>query len=106
MFHILIPSVKLIITRLQTRMGDWLAYRSIMLDELLRADGLGDSTTPGVCADCMKLVGEYRCGDCFGDNMYCTGCIVSSHRHLPLHRLQVSVFRVICVPLASMGFQF
>ena len=75
--------------RQQTRMADWLPYRSTMLDEFLRADGLGDATTPGTCINCAKLVGDYRCKDCFGDAMYCSGCIVASHRHLPLHRIQV-----------------
>ena len=82
-------SAELIITRRQTRMADWLEYRSIMLDELLRKDGLGDLPTPGTCVNCMKLVGEYRCDDCFGGNMYCSECILSSHCQLPLHRIQV-----------------
>ena len=71
-------------------MADWLAaYRLIMLDELLRRDGLGDSATPGLCVSCMKIAGEYRCNDCFGGYAHCLDCIVSSHRYLPLHRLQV-----------------
>lgn len=82
-------SSHLIFIRRQTKMTDWLRYRSIMLDELLRADGLGDSTAPGICVKCMKLAGEYRCSDCFVDGMCCSGCIVSSHHHLPLHRVQV-----------------
>jgi len=86
---------KLMITRRQTRMADWLEYRLIMLDELLRKDGLGDSTTPGICAKCMKLVGGYRCDDCFGDDMYCAECIVSSHHQLPLHRVQVCLGQLL-----------
>ena len=71
-------------------MADWLTlYRLIVLDELLRKEGLGDSTTPGTCVGCEKGVGEYRCNDCFGGYMYCLECIVSSHSQLPLHRLQV-----------------
>ena len=83
------PPHKLMVMSRQTRMADWLRYLSIILDELLRADGLGDLATPGLCVQCMKLVGEYRCRDCLGDEMYCSGCIVSSHHRLPLHRLQV-----------------
>jgi len=59
------------------------------LDELLRLDGLGDSVEPGTCVNCTKLVGKYRCKDCFGSGLWCSGCIISSHRHLPLHRVQV-----------------
>jgi len=85
----IVPPTELIVTRLQTRMVDWLAYCMIFLDELLRQDGLGDSATPGICVNCKELMGEYRCNDCFGNNMYCSRCIVSSHRFHPLHRLQV-----------------
>ena len=64
-------------------------HRSIVLDELLRRDGLGDLTTPGMCISCGNLPGEYRCSDCFGDIMWCLECTISSHCHLPLHRVQV-----------------
>ena len=82
---------KPIITRRQTKMADWLIYCPIVLDELLRKDGLGDLSTPGNCANCMELVGEYRCNDCPGGDLYCSGCIVDFHRQrqLPLHRLEV-----------------
>lgn len=82
-------------------MADWIAYRLIKLDELLRRDGLGDSTTPGLCVGCTKLVGEYRCSDCFGGDMYCSGCIVSSHCKLPLHRLQVRPSELFDIPAAQ-----
>ncbi|KAF9779417.1 hypothetical protein BJ322DRAFT_1013173 [Thelephora terrestris] len=78
----------LVLTCRQTRMADWLHYRSIMLDELLRMDGTGDSATPEDCVNCGSA-GEYRCSDCFGGNMCCLKCIVSLHCHLPLHRVQV-----------------
>jgi hypothetical protein len=71
-------------------MAAWLvAFRFTVLDELLRKDGLGGSMTPGTCVNCTELPGKYRCSDCFGSYMYCSKCIVSSHRNLPLHRLQV-----------------
>ena len=53
-------------------------HRSIVLDELLRRDGLGDLTTPGMCISCGNLPGEYRCSDCFGDIMWCLECTISS----------------------------
>ena len=71
-------------------MADWLRFLWIILDELLRTDGLGDSAEPGTCVKCAKLAGKYQCNDCLGSGLWCSGCIVSSHRHLPLHRIQVS----------------
>lgn len=71
-------------------MANWLlSDRPVTLDEFLRQDGLGDSTTPEMCFLCKKQAGEYRCTDCFGGYMQCSGCAVSSHRLLPLHRLEV-----------------
>lgn len=70
-------------------MTAWLAFCYIILDELLRREGLGDSSTPGLCANCTKGVGEYRCTDCLGDELHCLACTLSSHRRLPLHRIQV-----------------
>ena len=90
-------STKPMITRRQTKMKDWLAFCMIVLHELLRRDGLGDSTTPGTCAGCMKLTGEYRCNDCLGGNMYCLGCILASHCQLPLHRIEVRPGKLLVV---------
>ena len=67
----------------------WLAFCYIILDELLRREGLGNYSTPGLCVNCTKGVGEYRCSDCLGDELYCLACTLSSHRRLPLHRIQV-----------------
>ena len=72
-------------------MTDWLAFCSIILDEMLRREGLGDSSSPGLCVDCGKLEGVYRCSDCFGDELFCLACTLSSHRRLPLHRIQARV---------------
>ena len=78
-----------VLTHQQTKMADWLPYCPVVADELLRKDGLGDSTTPRACVACKKEVGRYRCRDCFGGYMRCSQCIVSVHSELPLHRLQV-----------------
>lgn len=76
------------LTLQQTRMAGWLANAPIVLDELLRKDGLGDVTL-GLCANCGEPEGRYRCRDCLGGRIRCLQCSVSSHRELPLHRLQV-----------------
>ena len=83
-------SPKAVLTHQQTKMADWLLYSSTVADELVRKEGLGDSTTPGACVTCKEQVGRYRCRDCFGGYMRCSRCIVSAHSELPLHRLQVS----------------
>ena len=76
--------------RLQTKMEIWLQHRQVVLDELLRLDGLGNAlNSPRLCPDCSNNPAELRCRDCVGEIMRCSACILSSHRNLPLHRLQV-----------------
>ncbi|KAF9784809.1 hypothetical protein BJ322DRAFT_1021482 [Thelephora terrestris] len=65
-----------------TRMDQWLQHRQIVLDEMLRLDGLGDAL------DGPESSAKFRCKDCFEEVMRCSACMVSSHRNLPLHRLQ------------------
>ena len=71
-------------------MEQWLQNRPVFLDESLRRDGLGDAQEDlGLCPDCSKCVARLRCKDCFEGVMRCSKCIVSFHRNLPLHRVQV-----------------
>lgn len=71
-------------------MEQWLQHRHIFLDEQLRRDGLGDALNgPGLCSACSSHPGQFRCKDCSGGFMHCSACIISSHRRLPLHRIQV-----------------
>lgn len=71
-------------------MDQWLQHRSVVLDELLRLDGLGDALNAlGVCANCLGAPAQFRCKDCLEGIMRCSACILLSHRNLPLHRLQV-----------------
>lgn len=75
---------------LQTGMARWLQYRSVFLDEFLRLEGLGDRLDVlMVCPDCSDALAQFRCKDCSGCIMRCSSCVVSFHRDLPLHRLQV-----------------
>ncbi|KAF9777681.1 hypothetical protein BJ322DRAFT_1114817 [Thelephora terrestris] len=73
-----------------TKMEQWIQHRSVFLDELLRLDGLGDASE-GLkpCPDCANHPGSLRCGDCFGGVLRCSGCMVSAHKSLPLHRIQL-----------------
>ena len=85
-------------------MEEWISYRVVVLDEVLRLDGLGDalngvddasnslgdaSSGPGVCPDCSNCPAQFRCNDCSGGILHCSMCIVLQHQNLPLHRLQV-----------------
>ena len=73
----------------QTKMLSWLNYRSQILDELLRHDGLQDYPSPPPCSNCLDDPGLYRCLDCSAIPLYCDVCIVSRHDWLPLHRIEV-----------------
>jgi hypothetical protein len=71
-------------------MEQWLQYRSVFLDELLRLDGLGDALNGlGPCPDCLIRPAQFKCTDCSGEVMRCSACTVSFHQSLPLHRLKV-----------------
>lgn len=79
-------------------MEEWLRRRPVFLDESLRHDGLGDAWCGvGLCPDCSTCPAQYRCKDCFEGIMRCSACIVSFHRNLPLHRVQVR--KVFCAEL-------
>ena len=76
----------------------WLPHIDIYVDELLRLEGLGDSSTQLVCAgmDSEAFIGHpnpepsLRCRDCVDVRLYCTKCIVNTHKTQPFHRIQVS----------------
>ena len=76
----------------QTKMETWLSFRPIILDELIRRDGLQEYTSPPLCASCVEEPGIYRCIDCTTPMLYCAPCIVHRHESLPLHRLEVRVY--------------
>ena len=69
----------------------WLQFRNIFLDELLRHDGLGDFLGHTECSDCKKAPGVIKCKDCSsGQMLKCPECVVASHATFPLHRVEVS----------------
>ncbi|KAF8171335.1 hypothetical protein BJ912DRAFT_1025200 [Pholiota molesta] len=73
----------------QSKLHQWLAFRSDTLDELLRHDGLGGSLEDDSCAICKNVVGMVRCKDCFGGGrLRCNVCMVQTHREAPLHRVE------------------
>lgn len=74
----------------QDRLTEWLKFREIFLDETLRHDGLGDFLDHSKCSNCGTAEGVIKCKDCScGTLLKCPQCIVSLHRTLPLHRVEV-----------------
>ncbi|KAJ6536254.1 hypothetical protein B0H19DRAFT_1317890 [Mycena capillaripes] len=61
------------------------------LDEVLRHDGRGDYIYQATCAgdDCAATGPCFRCSDCFYPCLYCKDCVVSIHRRMPLHHIEM-----------------
>lgn len=75
-------------------MEEWLGYRDIYLQEMLRHDGReGQQLT--LCADCGSSSGDFSCYDCSYCASYCEICLINRHRLMPLHRIKV------CDPILS-----
>ena len=69
---------------------EWLQYQQEFIDEFIHLDSLGEQGQLVACIHCGENDGTVRCGDCFGQGLYCTNCIVMSHVFLPLHRLSMN----------------
>ncbi|KIM76566.1 hypothetical protein PILCRDRAFT_42114, partial [Piloderma croceum F 1598] len=41
------------------------------------------------CSNCQQSSGTYRCRDCFGVNLLCGTCCVSTHETAPFHCIQM-----------------
>ena len=75
-------------------MGTWLSRRPVVLDEVIRRDGLQAHTSLPQCASCLETVAMYRCIDCTARVLYCAPCITHRHDDIPLHRIEVQ-FRFV-----------
>jgi hypothetical protein len=65
-------------------------HRETYLAELLRHEGRGDHATEPGCTQCTKGAADHRCSDCLGGGeLLCSSCIVTAHRQMPFHRIQV-----------------
>ena len=76
-------------------MATWSTIRPIVLDELVRHDGLCDFDSPPICAHCLEAIGLYRCLNCVRAILHCSQCIVQRHEQLPLHRIEVRTLVLI-----------
>jgi hypothetical protein len=76
----------------QDKLEEWLPFRNMFLDEILRHDGLGGFLGHSKCAKCEENDGIFKCKDCpSGRELKCQGCMVSLHQEFPLHRVEVRV---------------
>ncbi|KAF8341779.1 hypothetical protein F5887DRAFT_918968 [Amanita rubescens] len=68
----------------------WVTDIDMFLDELIRLDGRGDSeSNADNCRRCSKQQRrEYRCRDCFCNELFCRDCILDYHKYNPLHFLE------------------
>ncbi|KAK7028741.1 hypothetical protein R3P38DRAFT_2937983 [Favolaschia claudopus] len=65
-------------------------HREIFLSEMLRHEGRGDHVNCTMCARCGEGAPDYRCVDCMGGGeLLCRRCIVSEHRRLPFHTIEL-----------------
>ncbi|KAF7980678.1 hypothetical protein HWV62_37111 [Athelia sp. TMB] len=79
-------------TKSDTPLLNWIPDVDIFLKEILRMEGRGDYAAQEECPFCTEDRGpaEYRCEDCFGNELYCKGCILLLHSRNPLHRIKAS----------------
>ncbi|KAJ7795048.1 hypothetical protein B0H14DRAFT_2621379 [Mycena olivaceomarginata] len=67
--------------------------RDSYLGNLLRRDGSIWPSGAEQCARCNASTIEpnvYRCKSCLGDGLLCSDCMVATHSHHPLHRIESS----------------
>ena len=54
--------------------------------ELLRHESL---PSKHLCSNCQQVSATHRCQDCFGTNLWCNSCCVSTHANVPFHSVQI-----------------
>ena len=64
---------------------EYLAIREKLITSVLLARG---PPTSLLCATCEGHHGTYRCLECTLPGLHCQSCVLSSHSHLPFHRLE------------------
>lgn len=67
-------------------MQEYLDRRHSILVEILWHESLPSKQ---FCSNCQESSSLYCCWDCFGTNMWCKECCVSTHMHAPFHRIQL-----------------
>ena len=65
-------------------MGKWLQYRGRYLDILLEMEGRPSASN---CSNCSTRLGDIKCSNCFGANLFCKPCCLEVHKRSPFHHL-------------------
>lgn len=68
--------------------------REEYLQEIIRHDGRGEWGSASGCPDCHVrgehgISAQYRCRECFLDDLVCKGCCLRRHKQHPLHIIEV-----------------
>jgi hypothetical protein len=72
----------------------WTREIDLYIQEILRLEGLGDSSNI-CCSRCStSSMTLYRCLNCLDSTLSCSSCMVVSHSCLPFHKVQVSRFSI------------
>ncbi|KAI0038056.1 hypothetical protein FA95DRAFT_1506105, partial [Auriscalpium vulgare] len=64
---------------------DFIPFRDMLLDELIRHEGIGEASN---CRKCGIGLGAMKCVDCVSVQELCEDCIVEMHSAQPLHRVK------------------
>nr|GAT58172.1 predicted protein [Mycena chlorophos] len=84
----------------------WRNYRDKYLHTMLWRHGRGQ--VPSCCPICLnpQKIPEARCRDCFGGELVCRECCVSSHTRNPLHFVEIwgGIYFIRC-SLRSLGLR-
>lgn len=77
-------------------------YLDVLQEAILSHEYLKTISTP---CECKSSPARFRCRDCFQCAALCQSCIVSAHRLLPFHHVEVwSGTHFVRKPLESLGF--
>ncbi|KAK7017907.1 hypothetical protein VNI00_018519 [Paramarasmius palmivorus] len=64
-------------------MNSWLGIATKFLAELMTKEGRGDRECLKCCHCGLTAIDLYRCRNCWGNALWCAGCIKDAHRHRP-----------------------
>ncbi|KAJ7701065.1 hypothetical protein B0H16DRAFT_1748807 [Mycena metata] len=72
-------------------LGEWVRKKKpqTYLDELIQLEGRGEYQADEHCISCRAAPGDYRCRECFTDDLYCRPCLVAGHQDIPLHGVEM-----------------
>ncbi|TBU21631.1 hypothetical protein BD311DRAFT_677916, partial [Dichomitus squalens] len=74
----------------QSKLLEWLPFRTDFLDELLRFEGCKERIEEGnvACSICQERLATVRCRECARRPLCCEDCLRRRHVEMPLHRIE------------------